>query len=237
MTPPTDAFFTLHSGLDREGPGDAESLSWALAVAGTSARARILDAGCGPGADLALLSSLRPGATLVGRDLHAPFVDRIRADLPHVIAECGDMLTPEGQFDLIWSAGAAYAPGIATALTAWRPHLRPGGAIAFSDALWRAGQPSPAAQAFWQAEYPEMCDLPQHLARIEGLGWRIMGARWLGDVAWESYYLPLQNRINTLRATADSEMSAVLDEAQTEIDIWRSYGAEFGCYLTVVQPA
>lgn len=237
MTSPTDAFFTLHSGLDREGPGDGESLAWALGVASTPARARILDAGCGPGADLALMSSLRPGATLVGRDLHAPFIDRIRADLPHVIAECGDMLTPEGQFDLIWSAGAAYAPGIATALTAWRPHLRPGGAIAFSDALWRTNRPSAPALTFWQADYPQMCDLPQHLARIEALGWRIKGARWLGDVAWESYYQPLQTRINTLRAKADAAMIAVLDEAQAEIDIWRSYGAEFGYYLTVVQPA
>lgn len=237
MTTLTDSFFTLHSGLDREGPGDADSLSWALDVAGTPARARILDAGCGPGADLALMSALRPGATLLGRDLHAPFIDRIRAEHPHVTAECGDMLTPEGQFDLIWSAGAAYAPGIATALTAWRPHLLPGGAIAFSDALWRTGQPSPPARAFWQADYPQMCDLAQHLARIEALGWRIKGARWLGDVAWESYYLPLQNRIATLRADADAEMTTVLDEAQAEIDIWRSYGAEFGYYLTVVEPA
>jgi SAM-dependent methyltransferase len=237
MTILSDAFFTLHSGLQREGPGDSDSLSWALEVAGTPARARILDAGCGPGADLALLSDLRPGAILVGRDLHAPFIDRIRADLPHVIAECGDMLTPDGQFDLIWSAGAAYAPGIAAALTAWRPHLRPSGSIAFSDALWRTGRPSPPARAFWQAEYPQMCDLPQHLERIEGLGWRIKGARWLGDVAWESYYLPLQNRINALRPSAEVGMTAVLEEAQAEIDIWRTYGAEFGYYLTVVQPA
>ena len=29
-----DAFFTLHDGLDREGPGLAEDVAWAVALAG-----------------------------------------------------------------------------------------------------------------------------------------------------------------------------------------------------------
>ncbi|MFE3838177.1 class I SAM-dependent methyltransferase [Pseudogemmobacter sonorensis] len=236
------AFFTLHHGLPRAAPGDAASLEWALGVAGVPARARILDAGCGPGPDLAVLRALRPGARLVGMDLHAPFIDRVRAELPEVEAVVGDMLAPEGRFDLIWSAGAAYGPGVTIALAAWGPHLTPSGAVAFSDCLWRNPRPAPAAHAFWDREYPGMCDLPGHLARIEAAGWRVRGARWLGEAAWQAYYGPLSARVEALRegalrAGADPALAEVLDATQAEIDLWRDHGGDYGYYLTVVVPA
>lgn len=233
----TGAFFTLHSGLPREAPGDEQSLAWALDLAGTPVRGRILDAGCGPGADLALLSRLRPGARLLGMDLHPDFIARIRSELPEVEAMVGDMLDPPGRFDLIWSAGAAYGPGVLAALDAWRAHLEPGGAIAFSDCLWRTARPAPAARDFWAREYPGMCDLAGHLTRLEQAGWQIRGARWLGDAAWAAYYGPLAARIAQLRPGADAEMAAVLDEAESEIALWNNHGGDYGYYLTVVVPA
>ncbi|MDP2082693.1 MAG: class I SAM-dependent methyltransferase [Pseudotabrizicola sp.] len=231
------AFFALHSGLPREAPGDADSLAWALDLAKTPARARILDAGCGPGADLALLRAKRPAARLEGLDLHAPFIERIRREQPDVTAGVGDMLAPDGVYDLIWSAGAAYGPGVSAALTAWRDHVDPGGVVAFSDCLWRTPRPAPAARAFWQQDYPGMMDLPGHIARIEGAGYRILGARWLGAAAWEAYYGPLSDRVAALRHDADAEMAQVLNETQAEIELWRAHGGDYGYYLSVVAPA
>lgn len=231
------AFFELHRGLPREAPGDAESLAWALEVARTPRRARILDAGCGPGADLAVLRELRPGAALVGMDLHEPFIERVRADVPEAEAVVGDMLAPAGSFDLIWSAGAAYGPGVRRALAAWAGHLRPGGAVAFSDCLWRNPRPAPQARAFWDRDYPGMCDLPGHLSRLEATGWRVRGARWLGEAAWAAYYGPLSDRVAELRPGADAELAAVLDATQAEIDLWRDHGGDYGYYLTVAVPA
>ncbi|WP_435258894.1 class I SAM-dependent methyltransferase [Thioclava sp. FR2] len=236
MTSLSAPFFDLHRDLPREAPGDETSLRWALELAKTPSRARILDAGCGPGADLALFEKLRPAAALVGLDLHAPFIERIRQTLPHVTASVGDMLEPEGKFDLIWSAGAAYGPGILTALSAWRGHLAPNGAIAFSDCLWRTSRPSSAALAFWQKEYPDICHLSDHLSRLEQAGWQVRGARWLGKSAWSAYYKPLQARIDSLRPAASTELLAVLDDAQAEIDLWRAHGDDYGYYLTVVTP-
>ncbi|MDO8884497.1 trans-aconitate 2-methyltransferase [Pseudotabrizicola sp.] len=231
------AFFALHSGLPREAPGDADSLAWALDLAKTPVRARILDAGCGPGADLALLRAKRPAARLEGLDLHAPFIERIRREQPDVTAGVGDMLAPDGVYDLIWSAGAAYGPGVSAALTAWRDHVDPGGVVAFSDCLWRTPRPAPAARAFWQQDYPGMMDLPGHIARIEGAGYRILGARWLGAAAWEAYYGPLSDRVAALRHDADAEMAQVLNETQAEIELWRAHGGDYGYYLSVVAPA
>lgn len=231
-----DAFFTLHSGLPREAPGDADSLAWALDVARTPVRARILDAGCGPGADLALLRDKRPAARLEGIDLHAPFIDQIRAEQPEVVARVGDMLLLDGQFDLIWSAGAAYGPGVTAALSAWRGQLCPGGVVAFSDCLWRTPRPAPAARIFWDRDYPGMLDLPGHLARIEAAGYRILGARWLGDAAWQAYYGPLADRVASLRAGADADLAQVLNATQSEIDLWAKHGGDYGYYLSVVRP-
>lgn len=231
-----DAFFALHSDLPREAPGDAETLAWALDLAKTPARGRILDAGCGPGADLAVLSRLRPGCELTGIDLHPPFVQAVAARLPHVRGVVGDMLRPEGQFDLIWSAGAAYGPGVMAALAAWRFHLAPSGVVAFSDCLWRKSRPAAATKAFWSREYPAMCDLAGHLQRLESAGWRLLGARWLGVAAWEAYYGPLSDRIAALRPQADAELLAVLDDTQAEIDLWRAHGGDYGYYLSVVAP-
>ncbi len=231
------AFFTVHSDLPREAPGDEVSLSWALRLADVGERARILAAGCGPGADLQVLSRLRPGASLTGLDLHAPFIDRIRAEQPHVQAVVGDMLRPEGQFDFIWSAGAAYGPGVSNVLSAWRQHLAPGGAVAFSDCLWRVPRPSPAARAFWERDYPGMMDLPNHLARVEGAGYRVLGARWLGVAAWDAYYGPLAQRVEALRPNADADLIEVLDDTQAEIELWKAHGGDYGYYLTVAVPA
>jgi|GEM_PF-4683729 len=52
----SSAFFTVHRDLDREGPGEAADVHWALDVAGTPEDARILDAACGPGADMVTLA-------------------------------------------------------------------------------------------------------------------------------------------------------------------------------------
>ncbi|MFN4153353.1 MAG: class I SAM-dependent methyltransferase [Paracoccaceae bacterium] len=232
-----NAFFTVHSGLPREAPGDAGSLAWALDLAKTPVRARILDAGCGPGADLALLRDKRPAGRLEGVDLHAPFIERIRAEQPEVVARVGDMLALDGVYDMIWSAGAAYGPGVTAALAAWRSHLAPGGAVAFSDCLWRTPRPAPAARAFWDRDYPGMMGLPGHIARIEAAGYRILGARWLGAAAWEAYYGPLSERVAELRSGADAGLTEVLDATQAEIELWRNHGGDYGYYLSVVRPA
>jgi hypothetical protein len=82
-----------------------------------------------------------------------------------------------------------------------------------------------------------MQGLPGHLACIAAAGFCAIGARWLGDAAWEAYYGPLAQRIAALRPGASDAMTAVLDDAQAKIDLWRAHGAEFGYYLTVVRPA
>ena len=135
MSADWDAFLTLHRDLPREGPGEAADVAWAAKVAGVGSEARILDAACGPGGDITALLEVAPRGHVTACDRIAHFVAAARAAHladPRVEVVQADMTSLAGPFDLIWCAGAVYFLGVTEALTAWRPILAPGGAIAFS---------------------------------------------------------------------------------------------------------
>ncbi|MCB1364058.1 MAG: methyltransferase domain-containing protein [Rhodobacteraceae bacterium] len=230
-------FLFIHSDLPREGPGDRASLDWALGHLALRPDARILDAGCGPGADIAGLLSHVPRARLLAMETHAAYAARVReafAQDPRVRVCEGDMARPQGVFDLIWCAGALYFLGVEAGLRGWRDHLAPGGAAVFTDLAWTGAPRSPEAEAFWAA-YPAMGARGDVLAATLAAGYRVVADRFLPASAWTAYYGPLEARIQTLRAggAPSAELRLALDAEQGEIDLWRAHGGEFG-YLQVV---
>lgn len=226
------AIFKLFEGLDRLGPGSAESLRWAMGVAGTRADARILDAGCGTGADLDTLEAVAPLGRIVAIDQAAPFIDRVKARFPRVDARVGDMLAPpDGPFDLIWSAGAVYHVGVAAALSAWRAHLAPGGRIAFSDLRLRVPTPPQEVARFFSDEGVSLDGVEALIAEVAAAGYHCLGERWVGPVGWASYYGPLESHLDTYRG--DEALVATL---RAEIALWRTHGVTYGYRLMVVEP-
>jgi SAM-dependent methyltransferase len=226
------SYEVLFDGLERAGPGDAESLGWAVTLAGVPEAGRILDAGCGLGADIATLRRLRPGARIVAVDLVEAFAARVRAEHPGVAVQCADMTDPPGgPFDFIWCAGAAYMPGVAACLAAWRGHLAQGGAVAFSDLCWRVAEPAPAARHFWAAEGLEMRGAAELEAVVAGAGYEVMGACWLRPEAWAAYYEPIARRLPEL---PQDDLTLGFE---AEIALWREHGGDYGYRLTVARPA
>lgn len=233
-----DAFFTLHAGLPREGPGDTADIAWAAGVAGTGPEARICDAGSGPGGDVAALLQAAPKGQVTAIDAHAPFIDiardRFRTD-PRVTLIAGDMADLTGPFDFIWSAGAVYFLGIEPALTSWREILAPEGAVAFSEPCLFTDTPSEGAVAFWQG-YEPLTDAEGIAAQVRSAGYETLATRRVPDSGWEKYFGPMEARISELRADADAALAAVLDEEEAEIAGWRAHKAETGYLLSVVRP-
>ena len=230
-----EAFWTIHADLPREGPGEAADVAWALDVAGTPADARILDAGCGPGADLLTLAELRPGARLAGIEAHAPFAEAARARLGgRAEVRVGDMAAPGGPWDLIWCAGALYFLGIEAGLNGWRGALAPGGAAAFTEPVL-AADAHPGSAAFWEGY--EASDEDGIAARVRAAGWRVEASRRIGPAAWEAYYGPLEARVEALRPEAEDDLAAALDAQSREIALWRADPGGIGYAQFVVRPA
>lgn len=232
-----DPFFTLHRDIPRQGPGMAEDVLWALDQ--IAVPSRVIDAGCGPGADIETLAEALPKATVVGVD-HVPhFVAEARERLdcfgPRVRVWCGDMAQLTGPADLIWSAGAVYFLGVEAALGRWRDSLAPGGTIAFSEPIFLSDPPAPPVAAFW-ADCPDVGTADTLARRIENAGFRTRATRLITGRAWLDYYLPLMTRAARLRIGAGPVLAAELDAAEAEFARWRAAPAEIAYLLSVVEP-
>jgi ubiquinone/menaquinone biosynthesis C-methylase UbiE len=154
-----DVFFQLHSGLAREAPGSDATTRQAFALLPPlPPRPRVLDVGCGPGAQTVLLAQLT-GGHVTAVDLHAPYLEVLReraaqagvADRVTVVqADMGALPFAPGSFDLVWAEGSAYVLGFERALHTWRPLLAAGAHLVLTEAVWLRPDPPDEVRAFWQ---------------------------------------------------------------------------------------
>ncbi|MEL6679016.1 MAG: class I SAM-dependent methyltransferase [Pseudomonadota bacterium] len=240
-----DAIFTLHSGLLREAPGSDASTLRALTATGVQGAVTVADMGCGPGASTLVLAQALPEARITAIDLHQPYLNALlrRADAAgldaHIDTSRVDMGDPgfaPGSLDLIWCEGALYNLGVEEGLRLWRPFLRPGGRLAFTDAVWRADTPPEPARAFW-LEYPAMTDAPGVIARAAAAGFRVTDHFFLPPEDWRAYLGPLGARAAALRPGADDTLRRVLDGAVEEAALFERYGDSYGYAFFIAEPA
>lgn len=234
-------FFELYESLPRQGPGNRDCAARALALCRDLPPAgAVLDLGCGVGGQTLHLAGLTSGP-IMAMDSHAPSIARLTArvaelGLSHrVTAVAGDMAQPglpPASFDLVWSEGALYNIGIGNALRICHGLLRPGGYLAFTDAVWRRENPPPEVRACFDLDYPAMGRVPDILAAIGDSGFSLAGRFTLPDEAWwDDFYAPMERRITELRGryAGDGEALAVLDMLAQEPAMHRSY-SEYYAY-------
>ncbi|MBK9519119.1 MAG: class I SAM-dependent methyltransferase [Anaeromyxobacter sp.] len=229
-------FFDLYLALPRQGPGNRASAERALALCGDLPPApAVADLGCGVGGQTLLLAELT-GGTVAAVDSLPAAVERLRAAAAargldgRVAAVVGDLARPPlppQAFDLVWSEGALYNAGLDVALPACRGLLRPGGVVAFTDAVWRVEAPPPQVKASFDFDYPAMGRVPDVLAAIERSGLTLVGHFTLPDEAWwEDFYAPMERRLQELRGryAGDAEAQAILDRLALEPELHRRWG-------------
>ena len=244
----TKLFFEIfHSGLPRQGPGDSTSTLRALElVPHIGPHTRVLDVGCGTGAQTFVLASSSQ-ADITAVDTHAPFIDALkreaqsRAFADRIDAYVGDMrqLTfPQNYFDLIWCEGAIYIMGVAAALHDWRRLLVPGGYIALTEVCWMKSDPPPECAAFWAQEYPAIRDVASVLAVIRECGYESVAHFALPTSSWwDDFYQPLQGSVTQFRERHAQEPDAqeLAEQVQREIDIWHAYADFYGYEFFVMR--
>ena len=243
----TMLFYELYSGLPRQGPGSAASTRRAFGlVPGVGKRTRILDVGCGTGAQTLVLAESSP-ARIVAVDNHAPFIDALNGKVQALgiadrveprVADMRRLDFADGSFDLIWSEGAVYIMGVEAGLREWRRMLRPNGHVALTEACWRKPEPPAECAAFWNREYPAIRDSAALLEAIEACGYETVGRFPLPASAWwDDYYRPLQDNVNAFRERHPDAPDAreLADRCQNEIDIWQAYSEFYGYEFFVLR--
>ncbi|MGZ5422874.1 MAG: class I SAM-dependent methyltransferase [Aeromicrobium sp.] len=241
-------FEIFNSELPRHGPGDAMSTLKALAlVPGLVPGSRVLDVGCGTGAQTLVLARYSP-ARIVAVDNHAPFVDVLNRQArglgiaDRLNACIGDMRQlgfASGSFDLIWSEGAIFVMGLEAGLRDWRPLLAPGGHVAVTEVCWTRPDPPADCAAFWAEEYPAIRDVPTRLGAIAECGYETVGHFTLPPSSWwEDFYRPLQSNVTRFRERHRDESDAqeLANQVQREIDVWHAY-SDFYSYEFFVMRA
>ncbi len=234
-----EIFFEVFEALPRQGPGNLACTRRAFALCRALPSApRVLDLGCGAGAQTLHLASLTEGSILA-IDCHAPLVERLRAKLEEwglcgrVEAQVGDMTAlslPPESFDLVWSEGALYKLGLKRALPMCADRLRPGGYLAFTEAIWRTSDPPlEVREAF--ADYPTMTSVEGVILSIEANRYAFVDHFELPDEAWwDDFYSPMEHRLEVLgaRYAQDAKALSILDEIAKEPRMHRRHGNHYG---------
>lgn len=242
-----ELFFELFGDLPRQGPGDEKSTQRAFAlVPPLDSASRILDLGCGSGAQTLALAAVTP-AQIRAIDSHPPFIARLNdtarmlglADRVH--GRVGDMAAPDvppGSVDLIWAEGSIYNIGFEQGLSSFLSLLKPGGHVAVTEACWLTPDPPSPCREFWSAEYPAITDVDACLEKIGACGYSVVGHFALPPASWwTDYYGPLQAAIDRFRLKydGDGEALAVADASEREIEIWRTYCDCYGYVFFVMR--
>ncbi|MBE0584106.1 MAG: methyltransferase domain-containing protein [Desulfofustis sp.] len=230
-----EIFFEVYENLPRQGPGNRQCATRALGLCRELPESpEILDLGCGVGGQTLQLTELTSGS-IVAIDKHAPSIRRLQETVAErglsqrVTALEGDMARlgqPLGSFDLIWSEGALYSIGLRNALHVCRGLLRPGGYLAFTDAIWRQENPPPSVKDSFVVDYPTMGWLHDDIAAIQECGFELVGHFTLPDEAWwDDFYVPMETLIAELRDkyAGDGEASDILDQLAEEPQMHRRY--------------
>ncbi|WP_404954244.1 GNAT family N-acetyltransferase [Streptomyces sp. 147326] len=249
----TEAFFALHHGLPRQAPGSDASTRRLLSLCGPlPERPRVLDLGCGPGRSALLLAAEaggEAGAEVTAVDLHAPFLEELRAAaaarglagrVRTVEADMGALTGEDfedGSFDLVWAEGSAYILGFDAALARWKRLLAPGGTLVLTECQWTVPEPSAGARAFWDPHYA-LRTTARNLAAAQAAGYQVLGVHHLPDSDWAQYYGPLAERVRALSGTgADAPaMAAALAATREELDVRARHGHEYGYTGYVLSP-
>ncbi len=242
-----EIFFEVYEDLPRQGPGNRACAAKALRLCRDLPRSpAVLDLGCGAGGQTLHLAELTSGS-IVALDSHAPSIERLEATLVKrglsqraraLVGNMADPKQPPESFDLIWSEGALYNIGIETALRICHGLLRPGGYLAFTDAVWLKENPPPEVKASFETDYATMGWTDDVVAAIEDSGFEQLGHFTLPDEAWWSdFYTPMQCRIAELRGkyANDTEASAVLDQLAQEPEMHRRYSDYYAYEFFVVR--
>lgn len=230
----------LHKDGPRQGPGSPEETKKALDLTGIgkSDPLRIVDIGCGTGAQTLTLAQYT-GGHITAVDLFPEFLDRLEQktealglqDRITTLAASMDTLPfAEAEYDLIWSEGAVYIMGFEEGVRYWKRFLKPGGYLAVSEASWITGFRPKEIEDYWVQEYPQMDTISSKITVLEQHGYSPVAHFVLPEYCWlDNYYRPNQERFEAFLERHNHSAAAreLVEAEQKEIEMFERYKAYY----------
>jgi ubiquinone/menaquinone biosynthesis C-methylase UbiE len=241
-----DIFFEIHQDQPREGPGRDKYTRKAYEMLPRLDQPRILDIGCGPGAQTLELARLSL-SEVIGIDTHQPYLDKLQkkinasglSDRVKVLNQSMfKMEFPAESFDIIWAEGAIYIIGFERGLSEWKKFIKPRGYLVASEIAWLHPHPPKEIFDFWMKYYSGITTAEENIKTISQCGYDLLGYFPLPEEAWwTEYYGPLEERIQMLKRKYKDDAKALkmLNEEQKEIDMYRKYSQWYGFVFFVMQ--
>ena len=160
-----DYVIEFHKDAERQGPGNGEATRKALQyIPELGKNARILDIGCGTGAQT-MVPAKNTKAQIIAVDMLQEFLDKLQEKIDRknlsnrVVIKQGLMDNldfQEKSFDVIWSEGAIYNIGFEKGLLEWKKYLKDNGYIVVSEISWLTDNRPKEIEEYWANAYPEI---------------------------------------------------------------------------------
>lgn len=188
------------SSLERQGPGSAAATVKALSfIENLNENAKILDLGCGTGAQTMVLAHNAPGS-ITAIDLFPGFIEKLNQNAQRLnlkdkvqgyVGSMDSLDFRKNELDLIWCEGAIYNIGFEKGLNYWHGFLKKGGYIAVTEASWFTDERPQEIYNFWHDAYPLIDTIPNKVSQMQKAGFSVTAVFQLPEACWtDSFYRP-----------------------------------------------
>jgi cyclopropane fatty-acyl-phospholipid synthase-like methyltransferase len=232
------ALIRLHSGLERQGPGDSDFSDYIInQLPELPPNPRIADIGCGAGAGALILAKKyhsKVKAVDFSRDfldhmMHLARLEGLQDLIDPIECDMGSLDWEPGTIDLLWSEGAAYNITFEGALKAWRPFMAENGIAVISEMNYFSGNVPEIVAEYWNNAYPGIKTETKNVDLISTSGFEVLAIHRLPSKAWwDNYYDPLRENIMALEETNDEAMQAVIHETEEEMKLFEEHHNDYG---------